>query len=169
MKRLRVGIALALSTTIATPGWAQTAPDALVRSTADRVLDVRRQDRCVPELRRLAAGRSWQNAGARQRDALVDALRRLACSIGSVTLDGGVRPADRAEVKAPQGGGSETTARSIVDRAGNPPGEVFCRRAPGVDAWKVHDVVVEGTSLVQTYRTAFGVDIARSGNDGLTE
>lgn len=184
MKRLLVGIVLVLATTIALPVGAQTKPDALVKSTLDRVLEVLRQEKSAAELRRLAeevvlphfdfermtrlaVGRPWQNADAGQRDALTKAFRRLLVNTYSVALDEGVKPAERVEVKAPQGSGDQATVQTVAYRAGKPPVEVGYRLARSGDAWKVYDVVVEGVSLVQTYRTTFSNEIARSGIDGL--
>lgn len=185
MKALFVGIVLALATTIMTPARAQPAPDALVKSTVERVLDILRQNnKSAPELRelaeeivlphfdfermtRLAVGRPWQDANPGQREALVKAFRRLLVNTYSVALDEGVKPAGRVEVKSPQGSGDQTTVRTIAHRAGKPPVEVVYRLARSADAWKVYDVVVEGVSLVQTYRTTFSTEISRSGIDGL--
>lgn len=184
MKRLLVGIVLAFATAIAAPVWAQTKPDALVKATVDRVLEVLRQEKSAQELRRLAeeivlphfdfermtrlaVGRSWQNADPGQRDALVKAFRRLLVNTYSVALDEGVKPAERVEVKAPQGSGERTTVQTIAHRAGKPPVVVEYRLARVADSWKVYDVVVEGVSLVQTYRTTFSTEISRSGIDGL--
>ncbi len=184
MKRLLYGFALMFATTIATPVWAQMAPDALVKSTVDRVLEVLRQDKSAQELRqlaeeivlphfdfermtRLAVGRPWQDADQAQRDALVKAFRRLLVNTYSVALDEGGKPADRLDVKSPQGSGDQVTVQSIAHRSGRPPVVVDYRLAKAADAWKVYDVVVEGVSLVQTYRTTFSTEIARSGIDGL--
>jgi phospholipid transport system substrate-binding protein len=184
MKRLLAGIVLVLATTWAAPLWAQPAPDALVRSTVDRVLEVLRQNKSAHELRQLAeeivlphfdfermtqlaVGRPWQDADAAQRDALVKAFRRLLVNTYSVALDEGVKPAERVEVKRPQGGSDRTTVQTIAHRAGKPPLVVEYRLSRSADAWKVYDVVVEGVSLVQTYRTSFSTEIGRSGIDGL--
>ena len=184
MKRLLYGFALVLATTIVTPVWAQVAPDALVKSTVDRVLEVLRQDKSAQELRqlaeeivlphfdfermtRLAVGRPWQDADQVQRDALVRAFRRLLVNTYSVALDSGGKPADRLEVKAPQGSGDQVTVQSIAHSSGRAPVVVDYRLAKAADAWKVYDVEVEGVSLVQTYRSTFSAEIARSGIDGL--
>lgn len=184
MKRLLVGTVLVLATLAALPVGAQTTPDALVKSTVERVLEVLRQDKSAPELRRLAeevvlphfdfermtrlaVGRPWQNADPGQRDALIKAFRRVLVNTYSVALDEGVKPAGRVEVKPPQGSGDQTTVQTMAHRAGKPPVEVGYRLARTGDAWKVYDVVVEGVSLVQTYRTTFSNEIARSGIDGL--
>jgi phospholipid transport system substrate-binding protein len=85
----------------------------------------------------------------------------------SVALDSGGKPADRLEVKAPQGSGDQVTVQSIAHSSGRAPVVVDYRLAKAADAWKVYDVVVEGVSLVQTYRSTFSAEIARSGIDGL--
>lgn len=186
MKRLVSGIAAFLAMTLAAPvgAQAQGPPDALVKSTVDRVLEVLRQDKSASELRRLAdeivlphfdfermtrlaVGRPWRDADAGQRDALVSAFRRMLVNTYSVALDEGVRPAQRIEVSAPQGTGDEVKVGTVAYRAGKPPVSVDYRLAKSGKTWKVYDVVVEGVSLVQTYRTTFSEEIVRSGIDGL--
>lgn len=176
---------LALALFAGAAAWAQDGPEAMVRSTVDEVLAVLRQNKDAQELRRLAeekvlphfdfermtrlaVGRPWQTASASQREALVNGFRSLLVTTYSAALgSGGVRPADKLDVKAAPGGGDDTVVKTIAHRSGKEPVAVDYRVARSAGTWKVYDVVVEGVSLVQTYRGTFAAEIARAGVDGL--
>jgi len=164
--------------------WAQTSPDAMVKSTVDDVLSVLRQNKDPKELRQLAevkvlphfdfermtqlaVGRPWQNANATQREALVSGFRTMLVNTYTAALGNGVKPADKIDVKAPTGGGDDVLVKTIAHRSGKEPVTVDYRIAKADAQWKVYDVVVEGVSLVQTYRSTFSSEIAKSGVDGL--
>ena len=164
--------------------WAQNSPEVLVKSTVDEVLGVMRQNKDPQTLRalaeekvlphfdftrmtRLAVGRPWQGANPSQQEALVNGFRALLVSTYSAAISNGVTPADKIEVKAPQGGGDDVLVKTITHRSGKESIAVDYRLAKSGDRWKVYDVIVEGVSLVQTYRGTFSAEIARSGIDGL--
>jgi phospholipid transport system substrate-binding protein len=164
--------------------WAQSAPDALIKSTVDEVLSVMRQNKDPQTLRalaeekvlphfdftrmtRLAVGRPWQSATPSQQEALVGGFRALLVNTYAAAISNGVTPADKIEVKAPQGSANDVTVKTIAHRSGKEPIVVDYRLAKNSDTWKVYDVTVEGISLVQTYRGTFSAEIARSGIDGL--
>ena len=164
--------------------WAQKSPDALIKATVDEVLAVMRQNQDVQTLRslaeekvlphfdftrmtRLAVGRPWQSASPTQQEALVKGFRSLLVNTYSAAISNGVAPADKIEVKPPQGSGDDVLVKTIAHRGGKEPIVVDYRLAKKDEAWKVYDVTVEGVSLVQTYRSTFAAEIARSGIDGL--
>jgi len=173
-----------LALVASTWAWAQPSPDAMVRSTVDEVLAVMREHKDPALLRklaeqkvlphfdfermtRLAVGRAWQNASPSQREALTTGFRRLLVDTYSAALSNGVTPAEKIDVKPPQGTGPEVVVKTIAHRAGKAPVAVDYRVARQSDTWKVYDVIVEGISLVQTYRGTFAAELARSGVDGL--
>lgn len=160
------------------------APDALVRSTVDEVLAVMRQEsdpnkliaaaeeKILPyfdftRMTQLAVGRPWREATPEQRKALEDAFRTLLVNTYSAAISTGVTPADKVDVKPAEGSGDRVVVRTVVHRSGKPAVPVDYRLIKRADGWKVYDVVVESVSLVQTYRSSFSEEIARSGIDGL--
>lgn len=164
--------------------WAQSSPDALVKSTVDEVLTVLRQNKDPQQLRQLAeakvlphfdfermtqlaVGRPWQSANAAQREALVSGFRAMLVNTYTAALGSGSKPADKVDVKAAQGSGDDVVVKTIAYRAGKEPVGVDYRIAKSGAEWKVYDVVVEGVSLVQNYRSTFSAEIAKSGVDGL--
>jgi len=175
---------LCLFALLSATAWAQSSPDALVKSTVDEVLTVLRQNKDQQQLRQLAeakvlphfdfermtqlaVGRPWQNANATQREALVNGFRAMLVNTYTAALGSGAQPADKIDVKPPQGSGDDVVVKTAAYRAGKEPVAVDYRMAKGGGAWKVYDVVVEGVSLVQNYRSTFAAEIAKSGVDGL--
>ena len=61
----------------------------------------------------------------------------------------------------------DVTVRSLIRSPAKPPLALDYRLASDGKAWRVYDVVVEGVSLVTTYRTEFGEEVRRAGVPGL--
>jgi phospholipid transport system substrate-binding protein len=57
--------------------------------------------------------------------------------------------------------------KTVVKQAGRPPLPIDYRLSSSSGDWKVNDVVVNGMSLITTYRGTFSEAINRSGVDGL--
>lgn len=167
---------------------AETAPDQLVKSTADDVLSVIRTTKDKRKLReaaeqkvlpyfdframtQLAVGRYWREASASQQKALTDNFRTLlvntytaslnAASTGTEAVD--VKPLD---LKPSQ---NDVLVRTIVKTGTRQPIPVDYRMQKGPEGWKVYDVIVENLSLVTNYRSSFASEIQRSGIDGLVK
>jgi phospholipid transport system substrate-binding protein len=168
---------------------AQEAPDALVRKTTDEVLAIIKADkdlqsgnsrkivelaeaRVLPHfdfarMTRLAVGRNWAQATDAQKEALVKEFRTLLVRTYSTSLT--QYRNQTIEVKptkmAPQD--QEVTVRTQVIQPGGPPIPIDYAMEKTPQGWKVFDVVVDGVSLVTTYRGSFNEQIQRGGVDGL--
>ena len=165
---------------------ADTAPDAMVKSTVDEVMAVIKQNKDKHALRalaeqrvlphfdfkrmtQLAVGAAWRQANPAQQQALENSFRTLlvntytnALSVsatGTQTVE--VRP---AQVKADQ---NEVTVKTTVKDPGKQPIAIDYSIAKEADGWKVFDVVVEDLSLVTSYRGTFATEVNRSGIDVL--
>lgn len=174
----------------ALPAFAATpAPDEVVRQVTDEVMNAVQQSealkagqreavmalleqKVLPHVdfrlaTRLALGRDWRKATPEQRDRLVDAfktmlLRIYTSSIGSYR--GQKMEVER--VKAPPGA-DDVTVRNRYISPGRPPVSVDYAMRLTPQGWKIYDVIVEGASLVLTYRTEFAQVVRESGIDGL--
>lgn len=168
---------------------AQEAPDALVKRVTDEVLTIIKSDkdlqagnpRKVVELAdakvlphfdfarmtRLAVGRNWQQANDAQKQALVKEFRTLLVRTYSNSLT--AYRDQKIEVKpskiAPAD--KEATVRMQVIQQGGPPIPIDYSMEKTDAGWKVFDVVIDGVSLVTTYRSSFNDQIAKGGIDGL--
>ena len=169
---------------------ASSAPDALVKSTVDEVLLVIKQTKDKSTLRllaeekvlprfdfrqmtQLAVGPAWQKANPGQQQALESGFRALLVNTytGSLSLAAGgdrkveVKPARPSGQN--QSGQNDTVVKTLVTQSGKPPISIDYRMENNPDGWKVYDVLVDGVSLVTTYRGTFSQEVQQSGIDGL--
>jgi phospholipid transport system substrate-binding protein len=170
---------------------AQEAPDALVKRTADEIIAIIKADKDIQNgnsakvfelaeqkvlphfdferMTRLAVGRNWSQANDGQKQALVKEFRTLLVRTYSSSLSQyrnqtidvkptKVAPADK-----------EATVRSAVIQQGGPPIPIDYTMEKADSGWKVYDVVIDGASLVTTYRGTFNDQVQKGGIDGLVK
>jgi len=170
---------------------AQEAPDALVKRTADEILAIIKADKDIQNgnsakvfelaeqkvlphfdferMTRLAVGRNWGQANDEQKQSLVKEFRTLLVRTYSSSLSQyrnqtidvkptKVAPADK-----------EATVRSAVIQQGGPPIPIDYTMEKADSGWKVYDVVIDGASLVTTYRGTFNDQVQKGGIDGLVK
>ena len=113
-------------------------------------------------------GAHWADKSAAQRDAFVDLLKQLIERSYRGNLE---RTEDyRVSYESAEAHGENvvvhTEARSRTNRRAPAVTIDYELRADG-DAWRVVDVITDGQSLVQTYRSQFHRIVERDGWDGL--
>ncbi len=165
------------------------APEAMVRQITNDVLDAIRQDKGLQagdkqkalalaeqkvlphldfvEMTRLAAGRAWNTATPEQRDRLVAAFRAMLVRTYANAIDvyrGQTMMVEPARVPA---SATETTVRNRYMSPGKQPTPVDYIMRKSADGWKIYDIVVDGISLVLTYRSQFDEAARNSGMEGL--
>jgi phospholipid transport system substrate-binding protein len=165
---------------------AETPPDELVKTTSEEVLKVIKQNpdrnqlikvaetKVVPHfdferMTRLAVGKSWNQAAPEQQQRLQKEFRDLIVRTYTNALIAGKQHDATIQVKPvrQEKDGNEATVNTQINRSGAPPIPVDYRMEKKPDGWKVYDVVVEGVSLVTTYRDSFQNEVQKSGVDGL--
>ena len=119
------------------------------------------------EATRLAVGRGWAQASAEQKKRLVTEFRNMLVRTYSNAIsayEGQTMNVLPSRVKP---GESEATVRNQFVRPGGKPVLVdYAMRKTG-EGWKIYDIVVEGVSLVLTYRSEFDSVVKQEGVDGL--
>jgi phospholipid transport system substrate-binding protein len=184
-------LALAALLSITAAAWAQESPDALVRRVTDEVLAIIKQDkdlqagnpRRVAELAeqkvlphfdftrmtRLAVGRNWAQASDAQKDALTREFRTLLVRTYSTSLT--QFRDQKIEVKPSRSAAQDTdvVVRTAMVQQGGPAIPIDYSMEKAADGWKVYDVVIDGASLVTTYRGTFNDQIQKGGIDGLVK
>jgi phospholipid transport system substrate-binding protein len=173
------------------PAGQEVAPDALVRKSIDEVLAIIKSDKDLQggnqkkildlveekvlphfdfaRMTRLALGRNWAQANEAQKDALTKEFRTLLVRTYSTSLSQyrnqtiDVKPAKYA----PQD--KDTVVRTTVNQPGGLAIPIDYGMERSDKGWKVYDVVVDGVSLVTTYRGSFNDQIQKSGVDGLVK
>lgn len=116
---------------------------------------------------RLAVGRAWRGADARQRAALVAQFSSLITHVYSAAIDTFDDQESQVDPVQLSPGANDVTVRSRFKKAGQQPVEVNYVMWKSTEGWKVYDITVENVSLVITYRSQFGEEITRGGIDGL--
>ena len=175
----------------ATLAVAQETPDQLVRRTTDEVLAIIKSDkdlqagnpRKVVELAeqkvlphfdftrmtRLAVGRNWAQASDAQKEALTKEFRTMLVRTYSTSLT--QYRDQKIDVKPVKmtAQDSDVTVKTAVIQQGGPPIPIDYQMEKGDKGWKVYDIVIDGASLVQTYRGTFNDQIQKGGIDGLVK
>jgi phospholipid transport system substrate-binding protein len=116
---------------------------------------------------RLAVGRNWAQATDAQKQALIKEFRTLLVRTYSSSLS---QYRDQTiEVKPARVGAQDKDAvvRTAVIQRGGPPIPIDYSMEKADGGWKVFDVVIDGASLVTTYRGTFNDQVQRGGLDGL--
>jgi phospholipid transport system substrate-binding protein len=176
---------------VSVAAFAQEAPDALVKRTADEVLAVIKSDKDLQSgnmnkvvelaeqkvlphfdferMTRLAVGRNWRQANDAQKEALVKEFRTLLVRTYSSSLAQYRNQTIEVKPARVGAGDTETVVRTAIIQQGGPPIPIdYSMEKVGAD-WKVYDVVIDGASLVTTYRGTFNDQIQRGGVDSLVK
>lgn len=170
---------------LAAGAWAQeVAPDALVKSVTNEVLEILKQNpgrEAVPLIEKkvvphfdfqrmtaLAVGRDWNGATTEQRKALEKGFHDLLVRTYSNSLSAYKGQTVNFKPFHAAPGETEVTVRSEVRQPGGakPVTLDYALEKQGSE-WKVFDVTVAGISLVTNYRQQFSQEVKQGGIDGL--
>ena len=119
------------------------------------------------EMTRLAAGRTWNTANAEQKERLVAAFRAMLVRTYANAIDvyrGQTMMVEPARVPT---SATETTVRNRYVSPGRRPTPVDYLMRKTAGEWKIYDIVVDGISLVLTYRSQFEDSARSAGVEGL--
>lgn len=161
----------------------------MVKNTADQVLRVLEAEqaelRAHPEriydlvneyilpnfsfaaMSRLVLGRHWRSATDRQREQFTEAFRSLLVRTYAESLIDYTGVPIRYLATHEDANAKNATVHTEIEPSGRPPVAISYRLRLINGEWKVIDVVVEGVSLVTSYRTEFSTQISQTGLDGL--
>jgi len=170
--------------------WAEVvAPDALIKTTAQDVLAIVKQDKDIQagnqkkildlvdakvlphfdftRMTQLAVGKYWRTATNEQKQALVTEFRNML--VRTYTKAFTVYRDQTVEVKPFKmaADATEATVKTTINKPGAPPVPVDYEMRKTADGWKAFDVSIEGVSMVVSYRGTFGTQIEQNGIDGL--
>jgi phospholipid transport system substrate-binding protein len=119
------------------------------------------------EATRLAVGRGWKEAKPEQRKQLVQEFRNMLVRTYSNAIgayEGQTMKVLPSRVKP---GDTDATVRNQFIRPGAKPVLIDYSMRKTEQGWKIYDIVVEGVSLVLTYRSEFDAVVKQEGVDGL--
>ncbi|MDP2811411.1 MAG: ABC transporter substrate-binding protein [Rhodocyclaceae bacterium] len=180
---------------IAVCAWAQppaqlpeSAPDVLVRSVTEEVLEIVRKDKDIQSgntkkaielvdakvlphfnfarMTALAMGKEWRQANPAQRQSLTDEFRTLLVRTYSKALTVYKKQTVDYRPLKMQPADTDVRVRTEIKQPGGKPIQLdyFLEKNAG---WKVYDIEVAGISLVTNYRDSFAQEISAGGIDGL--
>jgi phospholipid transport system substrate-binding protein len=119
------------------------------------------------EATRLAVGRSWAQASPEQKKRLVTEFRNMLVR----TYSNAIQPYEGQQMKVMpvrmKPGDTEVTVQNQFIRSGAQPVKIDYSMRKTEKGWKIYDIVVEGVSLVLTYRSEFDAVVKQNGIDGL--
>ena len=120
------------------------------------------------EATRLAVGRSWAKATQEQKKELTTSFRRMLVRVYSNAIQPYEGQSIQVSPVRMRQGDTEATVHNTFKRAGGgkPVGFDYSMRKTD-QGWKIYDIVVEGVSLVLTYRSEFDAVVKQEGLDGL--
>lgn len=119
------------------------------------------------EATRLAVGRAWAQATPEQKKKLVTEFRNMLVR----TYSNALQPYEGQQMKVMpvrmKPGDTEVTVQNQFIRSGAQPVKIDYSMRKADKGWKIYDIVVEGVSLVLTYRSEFDAVVKQEGVDGL--
>lgn len=176
---------------IATTSLAQeTAPDVLIKSVTNEVLDIVRKDKDIQSgntkkaielvevkvlphfnftrMTQLAVARDWRQASAAQQKVLTDEFRLLLVRTYSKALTEYKNQTIDFKPFALKAGETDVRVRTEIKQSGagkNIELDYYLEKSG--TAWRVYDIEVGGISLVTNYRDSFAAEVRNNGIDGL--
>ncbi|MCG2577258.1 ABC transporter substrate-binding protein [Dechloromonas sp. XY25] len=163
------------------------SPDELVKGVTEEVLSILRQDKGIQSgnkqramaliekkvaphfdfsrMTSLAVGRAWQQADAKQREALTAEFHTLLVRTYANSLT--AYRDQTVSFKPSKQTGDEVLVRSQINKPGNQPISLDYSLSKSGNDWKVFDVAIANISLVTNYRGSFASEVEKGGIDGL--
>ena len=116
---------------------------------------------------RLAVGRAWSQASPEQKKRLVGEFRNMLVRTYSNAVSAYQGQTLKVLPSRSKEDPEDTVVRTQFVRAGGQPLPIEFHMRQAEKTWKVYDIVVEGVSLVMTYRSEFDAVVKQEGIDGL--
>lgn len=196
VRRIGAGFGLVMALIFAAGATAEsvTPPDQLVKKTTEEVIsaveanrEAIREDpstvsRFVRELvlphfdfqvmSQLVLAQNWRDASASQRERFTEQFQQLLIHTygSSLAKYSGQRIEFLPMQSDPERGRVTVSVRVHPDDGPAIPIDYkLYRTGKGEGPWKVFDVLVDGVSLVQNYRSSFATEVRREGLDALIQ
>jgi phospholipid transport system substrate-binding protein len=119
------------------------------------------------EATRLAVGRGWAKASPEQKKQLVSEFRNMLVRTYSNAIGGYEGQTMKVMPVRMKPGDTDVTVHNQFIRPGGKPVLLDYSMRKTDAGWKIYDIVVEGVSLVLTYRSEFDAVVKQDGIDGL--
>lgn len=168
----------------------EVAPDVLVKTVTNEVLDIVRKDKEIQSgntkkaidlvevkvlphfnftrMTQLALARDWRQASSAQQKTLTDEFHVLLVRTYSKALTEYKNQTIEFKPFALKAGESDVRVRTLIKQSGagkNIELDYYLEKSGA--AWKVYDIEVGGISLVTNYRDSFASEVRNNGIEGL--
>ena len=188
MKSLLVFFSALLIATTATAQ--EVAPDVLVKTVTNEVLEIVRKDKDIQSgntkkaidlveakvlghfnftrMTQLAVARDWRQASAAQQKVLTDEFHVLLVRTYAKALTEYKNQTVNYKPFALKAGETDVRVRTEIKQSGagkNIELDYYLEKSGA--AWKVYDIEVGGISIVTNYRDSFASEVRNNGLDGL--
>ena len=178
---------LLISTTVLAQ---EVAPDVMVKTVTNEVLDIVRKDKDiqsgntkkaidlvestvlpnfnVTRMTQLAMARDWRQASAAQQKILTDEFHTLLVRTYAKALTEYKNQTVEYKPFALKAGETDVRVRTEIRQSGAGKNiELDYWLEKSAAGWKVYDIEVGGISIVTNYRESFAAEVRNSGIDGL--
>lgn len=168
----------------------EVAPDALIRTVTDEVLEIVRSDKDLKSgntrkavelvdakvlphfnftrMTQLALARDWRQASPAQQKQLTDEFRELLVRTYSKALTEYKNQTIAYKPFSLKAGETDAKVKTEIRQpSGGKPIELDYYLEKAGPGWKVYDIEVGGISLVTNYRDTFASEVRNGGIDGL--
>ncbi|HET8702099.1 MAG TPA: ABC transporter substrate-binding protein [Nitrococcus sp.] len=162
-------------------------PDQLVKQTTQEVLQLLQEHRSelkahpaqiyeqikglvikhfdFPLMSRFVLAQNWRQASPAQRERFVQEFRRLLVQTYGYSLSQYSGQTVDFKGMQPSPSNDRTIVKTVIKQPDGPDIPVDYRLHRTSAGWKVYDVILDGVSLVQNYRSSFNAQIHRDGMD----
>jgi phospholipid transport system substrate-binding protein len=190
MKNIRLLLSVVLLS-FASAVMADTAPDVLVKTTAEDVLAIVKSDKDIQagdqkkifalaeekilpnfdfdHVSRLVLGKHWTSASKDQQVNFQREFRSLLLRTYAIALSKYRNQTIEYKPLRAQSGDNSVTVKTRIIQPGSQPIGIDYSLSKTASGWKVYDIVIEGVSLVTNYRGQFNDEIRQSNLDGLIQ
>ena len=178
---------LLISTTVLAQ---EVAPDVMVKTVTNEVLDIVRKDKDIQSgntkkaidlveakvlpnfnftrMTQLAMARDWRQASVAQQKTLTDEFHTLLVRTYAKALTEYKNQTVEYKPFAFKAGETDVRVRTEIKQAGAGKNiELDYWLEKSAAGWKVYDIEVGGISIVTNYRDSFAAEVRNSGIDGL--
>ncbi|MBK7024704.1 MAG: ABC transporter substrate-binding protein [Sulfuritalea sp.] len=168
----------------------EVAPDALVKTTTEEVLEIVRKDKDIQSgntkkaidlveakvlpnfnftrMTQLAMARDWRQATPAQQKTLTDEFHTLLVRTYAKALTEYKNQTVHYKPFTLKAGETDVRVRTEIRQSGagkNIELDYWLEKSP--TGWKVYDIEVGGISIVTNYRESFAAEVRNNGIDGL--
>jgi phospholipid transport system substrate-binding protein len=188
LHKLLVGISLLSLLNVA---HAETAPDLLVKQTADEVLTIVKSNKDIQagnkqqlynlveakilpnfdfeRVCRMVLGKNWRSATPEQQAMFQREFRSLLLRTYASALSKYKDQVIEYKPMRAEADAKNVSVKTQILQQGGQPVSVDYSLIKSANGWKVYDIVIESVSLVTNYRSQFSNEIRQNGLDSLNK